>query len=307
MEIVYYGLTVLVAIFIALGSLGKKYSNAYTQREKFLNIAIFSLIIAVLMWIVYAFSGESINKTVVLYAAAFGANFVIYNFVLYAAMELGSLSKTNLVNALSLVLPTLAGVIFWNEPFNIWMLLIAMGLMVASLMLIILKSDNESENEGNKKFASEKKANAKWIVFSFLAFLTNGLSCIIQNAEQRHMIGEGVFSMTALSFSFAGIFAFLVYVVYCLINRGQSLKADFHALAHNKLSLLYNVLGLGLVNFTVTFLATRVPAAFLYPCALGGSVIVATVFSAIFLKEKMNWRGVVGIVAGVISIVIFSL
>ena len=147
MEILYYILTFLVAGFIALGSLGKKYSNAATQREKFLNIAVFSLLIGAAMWIVFAFVNEPINQTVVLYAAAFGVNYVVCNFALYAAMELGSLSKTNLFNSLSLVIPTLTGVIFWHEEFNAWMLVSALVLMIASLSLIILKREEGTEEE----------------------------------------------------------------------------------------------------------------------------------------------------------------
>lgn len=303
MQILYYILTFLVAGFIALGSLGKKYSNAQTQREKFLNIAVFSLLIAAAMWIVFAFANEPINQTVVLYAAAFGVNYVVCNFALYAAMELGSLSKTNLFNSLSLVIPTLTGVIFWHEEFNAWMLVSALVLMIASLSLIILKREEGTEEEK----AALKKSKAKWLIFNVIAFVCNGLSCVIQNAEQKVMGGEGVFSMTALSFTFAGVCALVVYAVYVAANRGTTVKADFNALVHNKKSVLFNVLGLGIVNLAVTFLATKVPAAFLYPVALGGSVIVATVFSAVFMKEKMTWRVILGVILGVASIVIFSL
>lgn len=303
MQILYYILTFLVAGFIALGSLGKKYSNAQTQREKFLNIAVFSLLIAAVMWIVFAFANEPINGKVVLYAAVFGANYVVCNFALYAAMEVGSLSKTNLFNSLSLVIPTLTGVIFWQEEFNVWMLVSGLVLMVASLALIILKQEDGTEEEK----AALKKSKVKWLVFNVIAFLSNGLSCVIQNAEQKMMGGEGVFSMTALSFTFAGVCALIVYAVYIAVTRGTTVKSDFNALAHNKKSVLFNVLGLGIVNLAVTFLSTKVPAAFLYPVALGGSVIVATVFSAIFMKEKMTWRVILGVVLGVASIVIFSL
>ena len=152
-----------------------------------------------------------------------------------------------------------------------------------------------------------KKSKIKWLVFNVIAFISNGLSCVIQNAEQRVMEGEGVFSMTALSFSFAAVCALIVYLIYVAATKGETIKADFCALAHNKKSIAFNAVGLGIVNLGVTFLATKVPAAFLYPVALGGSVIIATIFSAVFTKEKMTWRVILGVVLGVAAIVIFSL
>ena len=303
MDVLYYIMVFLIAGFIALGSLGKKFSNAQTQREKYLNISVFSLLIAIVMWIVYAFAEEPINGTVILYAAIFGANYVVCNFALYAAMEVESLSKTNLFNSLSLVIPTLTAVIFWQEEFNAWMLVSALILMTASLALIILKKEEGSEEEKT----ALKKSKIKWLVFNVIAFISNGLSCVIQNAEQRVMEGEGVFSMTALSFSFAAVCALIVYLIYVAATKGETIKADFCALAHNKKSIAFNAVGLGIVNLGVTFLATKVPAAFLYPVALGGSVIIATIFSAVFTKEKMTWRVILGVVLGVAAIVIFSL
>ena len=95
---IHYFLTVLTAVFVALSALGKKYSNARSMREKMLNIGVFSAIVAFCMWAAFFFSGEKIALTVVLYGAVFAVNFVICNYALYAAMEYGSLSKTNLVN-----------------------------------------------------------------------------------------------------------------------------------------------------------------------------------------------------------------
>lgn len=303
MDILYYSLTVLTAFFVSLGALGKKYSNAQTKREKFLNISVFSLLVAAAMWVVFAFTGEVVNGTVLLFSAIFAVNFVVCNYTLYAAMELGSLSKTNLFNSLSLVIPTLAGIVVWKDPFNIWLVGGAMILMIASLLLIILKKEDVAENDGDVL----KKSKVKWLIFNVIAFVTNGLSSIIQKCEQIQMNGEGAFSMTALSFTLTALVAFVVYLFFCIGNKERPMKNDFIALMHNKKSVLFNALGLGVVNLATTYLSTRVPAAFLFPCILGGSVIVTTVFSAIFFKEKISWRVAVGVICGVAAIVLFSL
>lgn len=298
-----YVLTVLTAFFVSLSALGKRFSNAHTKREKFLNISVFSLLVAVVMWIVFVFTGDTVNGTVILFSAAFAVNYIICNFTLYAAMEFGSLSKTNLFNSLSLVIPTLAGIVFWNESFNIFMLCGAMVLMVASLLLIILKAEPAESGEEKEKW---RKSKAKWLIFNLIAFFTNGLSSIIQKWEQTVMEGQGAFAMTALSFSFVAVFAFAVYLVCAAVEKFP-LKTDINALLHNKKDVLFNAVGLGEVNLAVTYLSTRVPGAFLFPCVLGGSVIIATVFSAVFFKEKLNTRAIVGILLGVAAIVIFSL
>lgn len=304
MEILYYVLTVCTALFLSFGALGKKYSKAPSAREKFLNISAFSLSVALAMWIAFAFSDEKINIIVFVYSAVFAVNFIVCNFALYAAMEQSSLSIVNLINALSLVIPTLAGIVFWNEQFNTWLLCAAMVFMIGSLLLILLKK--ESVADGGAESAV-KTGKAKLIVFNVVAFVTNGLSSVIQKSEQIAMDGQGVFSMTALSFSLVTVFAFLVYLVYFFIERDNSFKKDFIMLFFNKKSILLNAAGIGLVNLAVTFLATRVAGVFLYPCVLGGSVIVTTLFSAFLLKEKISLRMAAGAMLGVAAIVMFSL
>lgn len=259
-----------------------------------LNIGVFSAIVALCMWAAFFFSGEKIGLTVVLYGAVFAVNFVICNYALYAAMEYGSLSKTNLVNALSLVIPTSAGIMFWQEKYNPWLFFSALALMTVSLLLIVLnRGEARAEHRG------------KWLIFNSIAFLTNGLSSVIQKSEQTAMGGAGVFSMTALSFSFVALFALAVYIPAACAKR--SFGSDFLSLKNNKKSLLFNAAGVGIVNLSVTYLSTRVTGAFLYPCVLGGSVIVAAVFSAVFFKEKLSLKAAVGIAAGVAAIVLFSL
>lgn len=167
------------------------------------------------------FLGRKIGLTVVLYGAVFAVNFVICNYALYTAMEYGSLSKTNLVNALSLVIPTSAGIIFWQEKYNPWLFFSALALMTVSLLLIVL-------NKGEARAAH----GGKWLLFNSIAFLTNGLSSVIQKSEQTAMGGAGVFSMTALSFSFVAIFALAVYIPAACAKR--SFGSDFLSLKNNK-------------------------------------------------------------------------
>ncbi len=304
MEILYYILTVCTALFLSLGALGKKYSNAYSAREKFLNISAFSLLVAIIMWLIFSFSYVKINITVFLYSAVFAVNFIICSFALYAAMEQGSLSVTNLINSLSLVIPTLAGIVFWNEEFNAWLFCAALALMIASLLLILLKKEPIADGGAE---SAVKTGKAKLVFFNVVAFITNGLSSVIQKSEQIAMDGQGVFSMTALSFSLVTVFAFLIYLIYFFIEKENSFKKDFITLYFNKKSILLNAAGVGLVNLAVTFLATRVAGVFLYPCVLGGSVIVTTLFSALLLKEKIRLRMAVGAMLGVAAIVMFSL
>lgn len=150
--------------------------------------------------------------------------------------------------------------------------------MTVSLLLIVL-------NKGEARAAH----GGKWLLFNSIAFLTNGLSSVIQKSEQTAMGGAGVFSMTALSFSFVAIFALAVYIPAACAKR--SFGSDFLSLKNNKKSLLFNAAGRGHRQLSVTYLSTRVTGAFLYPCVLGGSVIVAAVFSSRFFLRKSQFKG----------------
>ena len=296
-----YLLAAFTAVFVSVGSLGKKDSNARTMREKFLNIAAFSAIVAVAMWGGYIIEGGAISATVVLYALLFGGNFVLCNYTLYAAMECGGLSETNLFNSLSLVIPSLAGILFWQEPYQLWAIVVGMALIIFSLIMILLGG-----KRGKQEQCRDKTTRIKWICFSLVAFITNGLSSIIQKSEQTVVGGAGVIAMTALSFTFVGVMAGLIYIMVLLIQK-EPCRADMIALWKNKKSVLFNAVGIGAVNLAVTYLSTRLAGAFLYPCVLGGAVVITAILSVIIYKERPTVSSALGILAGIAAIVIFSL
>ena len=59
----------------------------------------------------------------------------------------------------------------------------------------------------------------------------------------------------------------------------------------------------GSVNFLTTYLSPRVDGAWLFPCVLGGNLLLVTLFSVLFLKEKLNRYGAIGMLCGVCAIV----
>lgn len=60
-------------------------------------------------------------------------------------------------------------------------------------------------------------------------------------------------------------------------------------------------------NAMVSYLASRVDSAYLYPIVLGGLLILVSVYSVCFLKEKMNRAGFAGLALGIAAIAVMNL
>ena len=76
---------------------------------------------------------------------------------------------------------------------------------------------------------------------------------------------------------------------------------------HVLVSLVLAAAGNGGGNAMVSYLASRVDSAYLYPIVLGGLLILVSVYSVCFLKEKMNRAGFAGLALGIAAIAVMNL
>ena len=87
------------------------------------------------------------------------------------AIKVGSLSLTSLAISFSLLIPTVVGIVLYDEPLTAWFF-IGLGLLLASLVLINTKG-------------GEIKITFKWIIFVLLAFIGNGSCSAVQNGYAK--------------------------------------------------------------------------------------------------------------------------
>lgn len=275
-----------IAVFISVQQITKK---AYNQKRSSgtMSFSAASCVAALAVFLVTSggklhFSGEFLGYSV-LFALAYSTT-IITNMLAIAA---GPLSLTCLISSFSLIVPTLYGILFLNEPVSTT-LFIGLGLLVAALILI------------NFEEKGEKKITLKWIIYVVLAFVGNGMCSTVQKMQQTVFQGQykNEFMIVALIISAVaiGIFALVTEKKQVLSN----LKAGFW---------LYLICGLanGLANFFVVFLSLRVAASVMFPVISAGGIVLTFLVSLFFYKEKLSKWQILGSALGLVSVIFLNL
>lgn len=290
---------ILAIVFLAFQTLALRKVKVANLRENLLVTGFFSALIAVGFWIWVIITQVSISTTTVFWGACFGVTFVTTILVYYYAMQSGPLSYTTFFFSASMIIPSVAGIIFWKEPVKLT-IMIGIALFLCAFYLISVAGAR-----------NEVKATKKWMLFCFLSWLINGGCSIVLKCQQTAMEGTQSDSMMAVSFSFAVILCLLAYIVLAIKDKQKStstsVSTDIQCIKRSLVPAILVAVGSGGGNVLVSFLSSRVPSAYLFPFVLGGLIIVVTIYSAVILKEKVNKFGMAGIIAGIVAIVMINL
>lgn len=111
-----------------------------------------------------------------------------------------------------------------------------------------------------------------------------------------------------VSYSFAFLLSAAVWLLMAAAKKDPAAaRAELRGLRTSAVPLVLLALGTGVGNYYVTWLSSRVPGAYLYPVVLGGILVAATLYSAVFLREKISRSGAFGLAAGMAALVVLNL
>ncbi|WP_455381765.1 EamA family transporter [Salinispira pacifica] len=244
--------------------------------------------------LILALTGGSLESpallTIVL-GSLFGAVFVGATLSYMKAMETGPMSFASLFFSLGLLLPVLAGVLFWGESATA-LQLIGLLLLVVTLYLI---SGSSVSRTGS--------VDLRWALFTGAAFIGNGAVLTIMKEHQILLHGRQIREFLMIAFLVAaGLSGILLFVQK---GRGESTRHMgrsvflFIAAAAAVTTAFGNVLNL--------YLSTRISGVIQFPVVNGGVVLISSALSFILYRERIAVRGISGLVLGVAALVLVSL
>ncbi len=288
---------ILVAIvFLAMQSLALRKITVSNLRENLLTTSTFSGMITVFFLVWTIFAKESISLPTIIWGFAMGATFVVTIIVYYYALQTGPLSYTTFMFSASMIIPAVAGIIFWKESVKLTTIL---GLLLFLISFYFISIS------GNK---SNSKVNKKWLIFCFLSWFLNGCGSITSKIQQTITGGKEYVAMMTISFAFAFVLSMVFYLLITFSTKQKTSVKNDITLIKNSLMLIFLVaLGSGAGNAVVIYLTSRVPSAYLFPFVLGGLIITVTLYSRIVLKETMSRFGMIGIAIGIAAIIMLNL
>ena len=214
--------------------------------------------------------------------------FIFTYLLMTASTQRSGVTVTSLSSKLSVVLPTLAGVVLFSEKLNF---VATMGIVLALVALILVVG-------GGKGDAINRVSTNRWL--PILIFFGTGTGDILMKLTEQSNQGDDMGFMIAFIYFIAMLFGILL-VGYDLI-RGKSRWQWKNALGG---------IGLGVINFFSTFCVYNAMRCFdnvvLFPIYNIGVVSLTALTGGLLFKEKLTWKNYLGLAIAIIAVILITL
>lgn len=278
-------LLIAIIIGLTLQNTTKKSYNIATEKG---GVYLFGIISALFAMVYFMFVSDGFDWTsqLLLYALSFAISYAANVIFSVLAVSCGSLSLTALLCSYSLMIPTMYGVLFLREGVGV-SFAIGLTLLVVSLLLV-------NKNEGKASI------NIKWLLFTLLALVGNGMCCVVQNMQQRAFAGEYKSEFMIMSLGIVVLILLPMLVIFEKRKVITYIKKGWH------LGAICGVMN-GLVNHFVMILSDRMSISLLFPLVSGGSIVATYFMSKYIYKEKLSVSQLIGFSLGTLSVVVLSI
>ncbi|MEG1879932.1 MAG: EamA family transporter [Oscillospiraceae bacterium] len=275
------------------GFFSKKLSSLVSKRTVYISYSAYSaLVSAVLAGIVMLIGGGNlhIDKWTLLYAVMCGISISICMIANLMALKEGSVALVNIFAMAGILIPCVTGHFFFQEYMTI-MQLVGIILLIGSTLFLM---------QYNKSLYG--KITAKMIILIFIVMISNGTTMLAQKMFAMYVPNSNVSMFSFLSFLIPGILLLL------LIKPIAKKDNDKIELLPKPVFAIGAILALALllVSQLSTVISKALPSVVVFPIVNGGGLIIVTLVAAIFFKEKLTVKSLIGLVLGIVSLIIIN-
>jgi drug/metabolite transporter (DMT)-like permease len=214
--------------------------------------------------------------------------FIFTYLLMTASTQRSGVTITSLSSKLSVVLPTLAGVVLFSERLNF---VATMGIVLALVALFLVVG-------GGKRDAINRVSTNR--LLPILIFFGTGTGDILMKLTEQRNHGDNMSFMIAFIYFIAMLFGILI-VAYDLI-RDKSKWQWKNAIGG---------IGLGVINFFSTFCVYHAMRCFdnvvLFPIYNIGVVSLTALTGWLLFKEKLTWKNYLGLAIAIIAVILITL
>ena len=187
--------------------------------------------------------------------------------------------------SLSLIIPLLFGVCFWNETLTRWNL-IGIVLLLSSILLINAKR--------------EKGFSVEWMVYTLLTLIANGIFSIVQKLHQMRFP-----TLYRNEFMFWAMLCVVVILLMTVLPGKKSGDGKIRP-TFSVLGALSGVLNC-LANYIVLYLSATENASVLFPIVSVANIMMVWLIGIVFFKERLRSTQILGLIIGVTSVVLLKI
>ncbi len=282
------------ALLILSIFLGSAKSAVYNDHAKKINpdmggiFAFNAVSSAVALLVILFFGGRMYFSLFTLFCAFLYAAIVLTLQTLsVCAMKSGPMSLTSALVMYGMIIPALAGPVFWHEKLGAFQI---PGIILIFVSFFLLK---KKDNEKNS-------ISGKWLVMATCCFFFSGLAGLM---EKMHQMSEFSAEKTGFLFiAYAMMFLFSLGIAFIKRSNKQKitiLPAFIHGATSGVIMGFYCR-----INLT---LAGSLNSLLYYPISNAGGLLLTFAISVLLFKETFTKKQITGFIIGLAAIILLSI
>lgn len=227
-------------------------------------------------------------------------------FASIEALKGASLIVNQMFSVGALFIPCIVGIFIFNEPMSVWQW-IGLALFSVAMYFMIAPTKVKAEK-------APLKISVKTIVMLILTLVAGGGTMVAQKAFAKIAPNGNVATYSFLMFALNAIILYFCYGIMSFRQRKNiSVVEEKSERGKKTLSKVLLFCGLilafavFLINILVTELGKAVPSAILFSVSYALSILITILVGAIYYKEKITRKNIVGIMlcVGALAIINF--
>lgn len=278
----------LLFISVFTDTLKNMYYNRFSETKLKSNrdTLLFNVVSCVGSVVLFLILGASfkISAFSFIMAAVFAVVTVGAQYLSLLAMSLGSMSYSVLFTYLSMLIPTVFGIIAYKAPFG-WLQVIGVILMLITFVLSLdLKSD--------------KKVNFKWFAAAMGSFVSWGLVGICQQLHQNSKFAGELDGFLLWTF----ILSTVIFAIIWAATPKKGVQPGYKIRSSATWLILIAGLFIGAINKINLYLSGAMNPVIFFPIVNGGVIVLSSLAAILIFREKLSKSQTVGLIIGTISI-----
>lgn len=278
--------------FSSMITVGGKLYNI--KNREFTNVSsMYNFLVpafASLTWSILWIFDFSFDARVLPYSLLYGIGYSLFTVGMIGALKVGSTSLTALVKQVALVGVSVWGFVFWDTPIA-FLSVIGIVMIVISLVMCLVTKEN---GKRSKNFL-------KWLFFAALITVGNAGCSIVQKYQQMAFDYRHKNMFMFFGVLFAAVFCLLLSLKEDKSNWRSTIKRTwiFPALTGAS-SALSNL-------FVLIMIRNNTSPVIIYPGVAVGGLIVTTLISLFFFKERLRSVQWCGMAVGAFALILINL
>lgn len=235
-------------------------------------------------------SGLKINSTTLLITLLSGVANSAFVVLWLIAVKNGAYMMLDVFCMLGILIPMGGCALMFDEVITAKH---AVGIIILLTAVCVMCSYNNS---------IKSKMTFSSLILLFLCGISNGISDFSQKLFVKLSDDIPIATFNFYTYMFSWIILSCCYYVFWSFSDKKT-KTDIKPIS---VYILIMSVCLFLYSYFKTVAARYLPASQLYPLAQGGSLILSSIMSAVFFRERINIKCVVGIAMSFVALIIIN-